>query len=168
MTKRGKFVAAGFGITVTPTSAASTEGDTSEPRMQRRPRQDPISCQLCRTKKLKCNRQYPCSNCTARGVTCRSQGNITRQPLSSTSTPVSTRPDADILRRLERLEAMVLRPSSSPHGHIDHQSYMLTPATDNSSIMAEDRSRDDDTRRLEDIGTREDTEVSIEVCFLFS
>ena len=35
-----------------------------------RRRQDPVSCSLCRSKKLKCSREQPCSNCTSRGVTC--------------------------------------------------------------------------------------------------
>jgi hypothetical protein len=33
-------------------------------------RQDPVSCQFCRRKKLKCNRDRPCSNCLKRGVEC--------------------------------------------------------------------------------------------------
>ncbi|KAL1614484.1 hypothetical protein SLS54_009742 [Diplodia seriata] len=36
----------------------------------KRARLDPVSCQLCRSKKLRCSRQHPCSNCSARGVTC--------------------------------------------------------------------------------------------------
>src|SRR5687767_3072557 len=38
--------------------------------MGRQPRQRPVSCVFCRTRKLRCNRQYPCSNCTSRGVIC--------------------------------------------------------------------------------------------------
>jgi len=37
-------------------------------RMTSKPRQDPVSCSLCRKKKLKCSRKQPCSNCVARGV----------------------------------------------------------------------------------------------------
>jgi hypothetical protein len=35
-------------------------------------RQDPVSCQFCRKKKLKCDRGNPCSNCRARALTCSS------------------------------------------------------------------------------------------------
>lgn len=35
-----------------------------------RRRQDPVSCSLCRAKKLKCSREMPCSNCRARGLGC--------------------------------------------------------------------------------------------------
>jgi hypothetical protein len=34
------------------------------------PRQDPVSCQTCRTRKLKCDRQNPCSNCASRHINC--------------------------------------------------------------------------------------------------
>lgn len=37
---------------------------------KRAPRQDPVSCELCRRKKLKCNRQQPCSSCVTRRLTC--------------------------------------------------------------------------------------------------
>lgn len=72
--------------------------------MQRlKPRQVPVSCELCRAKKLKCNREQPCSNCIARGVTCQGgfvgRGDGKQQ---STETP-------NILERLERLESIVLQ-----------------------------------------------------------
>lgn len=49
-------------------SAAALDG----PRDKQIRRQDPVSCQFCRTKKLKCDRQVPCSNCRARKLTCQS------------------------------------------------------------------------------------------------
>ena len=33
-------------------------------------RQDPVSCQFCRAKKLKCDLAQPCSNCRSRGISC--------------------------------------------------------------------------------------------------
>lgn len=33
-------------------------------------RQEPVSCQFCRTKKLKCSRESPCSNCISRNLEC--------------------------------------------------------------------------------------------------
>ncbi|GKZ24036.1 hypothetical protein AbraIFM66951_010534 [Aspergillus brasiliensis] len=38
---------------------------------RRAPRQDPVSCDSCRLKKIKCDRQQPCSSCSARRLTCR-------------------------------------------------------------------------------------------------
>jgi hypothetical protein len=44
--------------------------DGSEVARKRAPRQDPVSCQTCRTKKLKCDRKQPCLNCITRRVPC--------------------------------------------------------------------------------------------------
>lgn len=48
----------------------NTEGPESDSVRKRPPRQDPVSCQTCRAKKLKCDRKQPCSNCTARKISC--------------------------------------------------------------------------------------------------
>ncbi|KKK14092.1 hypothetical protein P175DRAFT_0470906 [Aspergillus ochraceoroseus IBT 24754] len=37
---------------------------------KRMPRQDPVSCQSCRRKKLKCDRQRPCGSCSTRRLSC--------------------------------------------------------------------------------------------------
>lgn len=50
----------------------SVADDVASPRKQ--PRQDPVSCELCREKKLKCNRELPCSSCIRRKLPC-SYGN---------------------------------------------------------------------------------------------
>lgn len=47
---------------------AGQEQGESGPR--RAPRQDPVSCESCRRKKLKCNRQQPCSSCVTRRLVC--------------------------------------------------------------------------------------------------
>jgi hypothetical protein len=46
--------------------------DATESPVQakRHPRQDPVSCQFCRKKKLKCDRQQPCSSCLTRRLQC--------------------------------------------------------------------------------------------------
>lgn len=41
-----------------------------EPSRKEKRRQDPVSCSLCRSKKLKCSREAPCSNCRSRGLKC--------------------------------------------------------------------------------------------------
>ncbi|GAB1206509.1 hypothetical protein APSETT445_005199 [Aspergillus pseudonomiae] len=83
----------------------------SNGRQARRTRQNPVSCRLCRLKKLKCNRQRPCSNCSARGVGCEY---FARNP-GSTSTDCTDRREAlpaatesaGLQARLERLEEAV-------------------------------------------------------------
>lgn len=42
----------------------------SDTGAKRAPRQDPVSCESCRRKKLKCNRQRPCSSCVTRRLSC--------------------------------------------------------------------------------------------------
>ncbi|PYH29077.1 C6 zinc finger domain protein [Aspergillus neoniger CBS 115656] len=37
---------------------------------RRAPRQDPVSCDSCRHKKIKCDRQQPCGSCSARRLAC--------------------------------------------------------------------------------------------------
>ncbi|CAM1509305.1 Fc.00g030440.m01.CDS01 [Cosmosporella sp. VM-42] len=85
--------------------------------MGRQPRQRPISCQFCRVRKLRCSRQFPCSNCTSRGVPCREPGldppPATRpaatkaSSASPASAAISASADPEILSRLERLETLL-------------------------------------------------------------
>ncbi|KAF7885602.1 uncharacterized protein EAF02_004111 [Botrytis sinoallii] len=60
-------------------------------------RQDPVSCQFCRTKKLKCDRSFPCSNCRARRLPCVSaagQADVpSSQPINSFSVGSSSSKD---------------------------------------------------------------------------
>ncbi|ETI29543.1 hypothetical protein G647_01996 [Cladophialophora carrionii CBS 160.54] len=75
----------------------------------KRPRQDPVSCQFCRSKKLKCNRQSPCSNCSSRGLPCDgNSASHARRPLEATGDAG----ELSILARLKRLEDVVLGPPS--------------------------------------------------------
>lgn len=65
------------------------------------PRQRPVSCRLCRTRKLRCNREAPCSNCVSRGVRCE-----LRTPIAHTATGLKTS-ESDILERINRLEELL-------------------------------------------------------------
>lgn len=80
-------------------------------------RQNPVSCHLCRSKKLKCDRQQPCSNCSARGVACTFQQTLLAQQGQQVA------PDKDdglvneipaILARLQRLEEAVVSGRAQP------------------------------------------------------
>jgi hypothetical protein len=84
--------------------------------MGRQPRQRPVSCHFCRVRKLRCSRDFPCSNCTSRGVQCQSQDppRLTAtatapvpRPIAKRGDPPPTDREADILSRLERLEALL-------------------------------------------------------------
>ncbi|KAF2109037.1 hypothetical protein BDV96DRAFT_605125 [Lophiotrema nucula] len=73
-----------------------------EPPKQSIPRQRPVSCRFCRTRKLRCSRDVPCSNCVARGLKCDLEDAV--RP--SASSPLAS--DPEVLRRLERLETLLL------------------------------------------------------------
>lgn len=82
--------------------------------MGRQPRQRAVSCHFCRTRKLRCSRDFPCTNCTSRGVQCEEPRDPPRaapaqRPIAKKTTGVSSTlsSESDILGRLERLEALV-------------------------------------------------------------
>jgi Fungal Zn(2)-Cys(6) binuclear cluster domain. len=68
-------------------------------------RQRPVSCAFCRTRKLRCNRASPYSNCTSRGLPCQ-QGAVGSSEGSNCCQ--SSAHNAEILARLKRLEDIVL------------------------------------------------------------
>ncbi|KAK5173531.1 uncharacterized protein LTR77_002212 [Saxophila tyrrhenica] len=78
--------------------------------MAQRPRQDPVSCESCRKKKLKCSREVPCSNCAARSITCDYGVARPVEPRPSSKQDelsVLRTDNAAIKARLERLESLV-------------------------------------------------------------
>ncbi|KJZ78857.1 hypothetical protein HIM_01630 [Hirsutella minnesotensis 3608] len=88
--------------------------------MGRQPRQRPVSCTLCRVRKLRCSRVFPCSNCTSRGVACQHDGvpaqvaprsHQAKDDVPGAGPDVSTH---DLLSRLERLEALVASQAREP------------------------------------------------------
>ena len=77
-------------------------------RQSRPSRSRPISCVFCRTRKLRCSRQFPCNNCTSRGLNCHQEG----EPASSVSSSNEISPEPagfqqNVLSRLEKLEEIV-------------------------------------------------------------
>ncbi|EWZ93990.1 hypothetical protein FOWG_06627 [Fusarium oxysporum f. sp. lycopersici MN25] len=59
-----------------------------------------VSCQFCRQRKLRCNRQFPCSNCLSRGVPCPSL-----QPPTRHLPEAGAASNDAILSRLDKIEA---------------------------------------------------------------
>jgi Fungal Zn(2)-Cys(6) binuclear cluster domain len=145
-----------------PTNQVSRVASVISVTMQRqppierrsRPRQEPVSCQSCRAKKLRCNRQWPCSNCLSRGITCQHPSlpppisePSEREPTTSTS---SGNDSAAILARLKRLEDVVLGLNGAQ---------IPSPRSDalrSHSVTSSVRSRGDETDSgfLEDVGSR--------------
>ncbi|KAL6359595.1 hypothetical protein LRP88_07016 [Fusarium phalaenopsidis] len=90
--------------------------------MGRQPRQRPVSCHFCRVRKLRCSRDFPCSNCTSRGVPCREPQDPPRASAPA-QRPIAKRTavgagekekETDILSRLERLEALLAQQNKQP------------------------------------------------------
>ncbi|KAM0546937.1 hypothetical protein ACHAPJ_010597 [Fusarium lateritium] len=68
-----------------------------------------VSCDFCRLRKLKCNRQFPCSNCLSRGVACPSL-----RTSSKGQSHVADSSNDAILSRLDKIEAHLASIASSP------------------------------------------------------
>ncbi|CAH0030944.1 unnamed protein product [Clonostachys rhizophaga] len=96
----------------------SSEGDRRwvdagkpRPSTSRRRDKPQLSCNLCRQKKLRCDRQQPCYNCAGRGLSCiYAQNPDNGAPSSSIGEPQPTLQDR--LAHLERL-VKVLMPGPS-------------------------------------------------------
>ncbi|CAG8053929.1 unnamed protein product [Penicillium olsonii] len=73
-------------------------------------RSRPVSCHSCRSRKLKCSRQFPCSNCISRGTACQLYPTATSPGIQNEQEElhVSQGSNADVLARLRRLEEIVI------------------------------------------------------------
>jgi hypothetical protein len=81
-----------------------------EDRTPKSSRQEPSSCQSCRTKKLRCNRVEPCSNCTVRGIPCVFLVPPHKQDSSSIS---NDQPNSELMQRIQKLEAIINQSNTS-------------------------------------------------------
>ncbi|TQW03470.1 Fungal transcriptional regulatory protein [Cordyceps javanica] len=135
--------------------------------MGRQPRQRPISCKLCRQRKLRCSRVFPCSNCTCRGVICEHDGPVSAQPSAPRSTLAANSsvdapaavpgqddadvrmmesersvapkdvPNAELLARLEKLEALIA--AQNREGMLNKaepDTYLEAPLPNQPSVVA--------------------------------
>ncbi|KAF8847308.1 hypothetical protein BDZ45DRAFT_699308 [Acephala macrosclerotiorum] len=123
-------------------------------RDRARVRPDPVSCQSCRSKKIKCNRVHPYSNCTARSIIC----NFLVPPQVQSNT---TSTNAELRARIERLESILLKQSSSTETQISDENsptQQYLHLSSESELVANDKQkRDRELRLLQNIGTREDS-----------
>ncbi len=122
----------------------------------------PVSCQSCRSKKLRCNRAQPCSNCSARGITC----SFLVPPPSLPGTNPTRHNYPELLERIERLESVTrqtpfvepLARYPSDDGHFSKRQAVHSRLSE--VLVAEDhQDRDEDSDLLENIGTRDKTLV---------
>ncbi|KAF2176730.1 hypothetical protein K469DRAFT_812559 [Zopfia rhizophila CBS 207.26] len=113
-------------------------------------RQRPISCRFCRSRKLRCNREAPCSNCTSRGISCELE-TLSRPP-SDTDSPTKTEL-LDRIRKLEELVEKVHRDSrqTSAGEQSSESASHCTQQTPNSDVSPHVQHLDRDVAYLESV-----------------
>jgi hypothetical protein len=86
-----------------------------------------VSCQFCRLRKLRCNRQFPCSNCLSRGVACPSL-----RPSTKDQPQVADSSNNAILSRLDKIEAHLasIADSSAAKGLLSRGVPTVAPTAD--------------------------------------
>lgn len=130
--------------------------DQSQSQYRVRRRQEPISCQFCRTRKLKCDRQSPCSNCSARGVVCQ-RARPAERPHREVK---QTLPDTPgILSRLEELENAVFGSNDRHPQTISTQLPSSPEIIQDDGANAVNEEHRTASKWLEGVATREDSTV---------
>lgn len=87
--------------TYIPSSPSSLTSNVASSAPQGTPALNPRSCVICRRRKVRCNKQYPCSNCAKAKVQC-----IFPAPERAKRRPRKP-PDGELLSRLRRLEGVI-------------------------------------------------------------
>ncbi|KAK3334773.1 fungal-specific transcription factor domain-containing protein [Neurospora tetraspora] len=97
-------------MTPTPPSTTSSGGRSPEEqfRVVRKRNRVPLSCYPCRSRKLKCDRNHPCGNCTKRGGTDASSCFYATPPARKKSQGQAGASPDDMQNRIDRLEGLVL------------------------------------------------------------
>lgn len=139
-----------------PMDAAQSNG-----HQPRRLRQNPVSCRLCRLKKLKCNRQQPCSNCSARGIGCeyfaRNSESTSTGGTDQRQALLAAAERAGFQARLDRLEQAVFG-KQDPETSIPTLTEPCINRPQAATAMPEfafSEEHEVTSRRLENIGTLE-------------
>lgn len=135
------------------------------PERTQRSRQDPVSCDSCRKKKLKCDRTAHCSNCQARSIECSYQGRFGSAIGSTYSAKDGTHPvsgGTSITERLLRLEQAVFgNNTTNAHAtdayNVSHASQhgLKSPVTASHSPAEIEHANgySEDSRWLENVGS---------------
>lgn len=120
---------------IPPATNNTNTSPTTYPSLQERKAAHPAphglnarSCITCRRRKVKCNKSFPCSNCTKAGSECvfPAPGRAPRRPRAGPKV-VSER-EAELLKRLRRLEGVVEELS----GQVEVEAIKHSPMSENS------------------------------------
>lgn len=96
-------------------SRSPTASGVIDEKQNRAPRQDPVSCQTCRSRKLKCDRQNPCSNCVSRRVDCVYLARANAATAASTKFSYNTT-SSNALEAASPIAGSQSLSTSQPHG----------------------------------------------------
>ena len=125
-------------------------------------RQRPVSCRFCRSRKLRCSRESPCSSCVSRGIQC-----VLDYPVeNASSSPTASK--LELLERIRKLEELV-ETNKSQHDQGLKQHSMSSDIhlhqTDTPTPSPQTEHLDDDVAWLESIYNGQDLSVnSISAC----
>lgn len=100
----------------------SSLNDRPEQGPKRTRRRVPVSCNLCHSRKLKCNRQKPCSSCEIRGEGSRCEY-ASRHREDEQANPKRrriARKDDELQQRLDNLERLILDAANSKTGQLSY------------------------------------------------
>ncbi len=99
-------------------SPPNTDQSPSEHPPKRTRRRVPVSCNLCHARKLKCNRQKPCSSCEIRGEgsKCLYAPKVTRAEQQTPHRRRLTHKDEELQQRLDNLERMIVDAANNRNG----------------------------------------------------
>lgn len=96
--------------------------------MQQQPLRATLSCSSCRQRKLKCDRDEPCSNCVARNVSCQyapwPRGRVAAQRRDSRQNDLSDR-----VRHLEQLLGTIVQQLPAQQGTSNGSPSIKSPAS---------------------------------------
>ena len=95
-----------------------TDNVSTDQRAKRTRRRVPVSCNLCHARKLKCNRQKPCSSCEIRGEgsKCVYAPKILRAEPATPQRRRLAHKDEELQQRLDNLERMIVDAAHSRNG----------------------------------------------------
>lgn len=105
------------------------------------------SCVTCRRRKVKCDKRFPCSNCAKAGSECifPAPGRAPRKPRQGGKV-VSER-EAELLKRLRRLEGVVEELS----GQVELEAARQSPSSENSSAHKDGDSAGDPNTKAHNV-----------------
>ena len=93
-----------------------------EQAAKRTRRRVPVSCNLCHSRKLKCNRQNPCSSCEIRGEgsKCEYASRKSEEDHPAPKRRRVVRKDDELQQRLDNLERLIVDAANSKTGQLSY------------------------------------------------